>query len=322
MKPVLEVRHLEKLYGRVSGGDDVTFEVRERQAVGFLGPNGAGKTTTLRMLAGYLAPTRGHVRVMGVDLEDDPRGAKRAIGYMPEGVPLYPEMRVEEYLRFRAELKGVAKKSVAAFVEEALALVKAADVKERLVGELSKGTRQRVGLADALVARPPILILDEPTAGLDPNQIREMRALVRSLGKERAVLVSTHILSEVEATCDRVVVIGKGKLLAEGPTASIRAKASPEAVEVLARGPSSLAENLRAVAGVARIEINAAGEGLVALRCVLREGAEAGLVAEELAARVQSAGAQLRELRATGGGLEEVFGQLTDAVDAPASRDA
>lgn len=181
--------------------------------MGFLGPNGAGKTTTLRMLTGYLAPTGGTIRIDGIDAIADSLEARRRLGYMPEGVPLYREMRVHEYLRHRAALKRVA--GVAEAAEHALALAGVADVRSRIIGQLSKGYRQRVGLAEALIADPPLLILDEPTSGLDPNQVRQFRALIRGFAGDKTVFLSTHILSEVQTVCDRVVIIREGRKVAD-----------------------------------------------------------------------------------------------------------
>jgi ABC-2 type transport system ATP-binding protein len=219
---VIEVRNLTKRYGERVAVRDLSFEVARGEVVGFLGPNGAGKSTTLRMLTGFLEPTEGEIRVNGFDARRQALELKRSIGYMPEAVPLYLDMRVVEYLRFRAELKGVARRQIEQNVDRALELASVADVKTRIIGQLSKGYRQRVGLADALVADPPLLILDEPTAGLDPNQIRQVRDLVRALSREKTVLLSTHILPEVEAICARVVIIDRGRLVSIGRPEELR----------------------------------------------------------------------------------------------------
>ncbi len=191
----------------------MSFRIEPGEIVGFLGPNGAGKTTTLRMLTGYLAPTSGNIRIDGIDAVTDSIRARERLGYMLEGVPLYREMRVYEYLRHRGALKNVS--DVGAAVDRSLDLAGVADARTRIVGQLSKGYRQRVGLAEALIADPPILILDEPTSGLDPNQVRQFRELVRSFGGKKTVLLSTHILSEVEAVCDRVIIIREGRKVAD-----------------------------------------------------------------------------------------------------------
>ena len=195
--------------------DDLSFTVEHGEIVGFLGPNGAGKTTTLRMLTGYLAPSSGEIQVDGIDAVGDSIHARAKIGYMPEGVPLYREMRVGEYLRHRAALKAVP--GVRGAADRALQLAGVADARNRIIGQLSKGYRQRVGLADALIADPPLLVLDEPTSGLDPNQVRQFRELVRGFGGDKTLFVSTHILSEVQAVCDRVIIIRRGQKVADVP---------------------------------------------------------------------------------------------------------
>ena len=210
---MIEVESLSRRYGNRWAVRDVSFRVASGEIVGFLGPNGAGKTTTLRMLTGYLAPSSGAIRIDGIDALQDPIGARERLGYMPEGVPLYREMRVYEYLRHRAALKGVA--AVSDAVDRSLERAGVADARRRIIGQLSKGYRQRVGLAEALIADPPILILDEPTSGLDPNQVRQFRELVRSFRRDKTVLLSTHILSEVEAVCDRVIIIHAGQKVAD-----------------------------------------------------------------------------------------------------------
>ena len=210
---MIEVEALSRQYGSRRAVNEVSFRVEPGEIVGFLGPNGAGKTTTLRMLTGYLAPTSGDIRIDGIDAVTDSIRARERLGYMPEGVPLYREMRVFEYLRHRGALKRVP--SLTAAVDRALELAGVEDVRTRIVGQLSKGYRQRVGLAEALIADPPILILDEPTSGLDPNQVRQFRELVRSFGGKKTVLLSTHILSEVEAVCDRVIIIREGEKVAD-----------------------------------------------------------------------------------------------------------
>jgi ABC-2 type transport system ATP-binding protein len=241
---------------------------------------------------------------------------------MPEGVPLYPEMRVVEYLRFRAELKLVARASRRAYVDDAMGKAGVLDVASRRIGDLSKGYRQRVGLADAIVARPPLVILDEPTAGLDPNQIRETRALIAALGKEHTVVLSTHILSEVEACATRVVVVHRGKLVAEGPTDRIRALRSGNAVDIAVRGDAARAgETLRGVDGVGQVDLRpASAPGLHRFRVGLAgaPAADAAAVVERCVAALVGAGLGVREVHGAGGSLEDVFASLTtDATDVP-----
>ena len=210
---MIEVDALTRRYGARLAVDGLSFRVTPGEVVGFLGPNGAGKTTTLRMLTGYLAPTEGHIRIDGIDAVRNSIEARRRLGYLPEGVPLYKEMRVHEYLRHRAALKSVG--DIGQSVSRALQSAGVADVKNRIIGQLSKGYRQRVGLAEALVADPPLLILDEPTSGLDPNQVRQFRLLVRGFARKKTIFLSTHILSEVQAVCDRVIIIREGRKVAD-----------------------------------------------------------------------------------------------------------
>jgi ABC-2 type transport system ATP-binding protein len=219
---MIVVEKLTKYYGEYPAVRNVTFEVPRGRVVGFLGPNGAGKSTTMRILAGFLTATSGKASIDGRDVFWDPIEARRRIGYMPENCPLYPEMRVDEYLRFRGGLKGLGWRARRKRLDYVLTRCWLTDVRRQLVGTLSKGYRQRVGLADALLADPPVLILDEPTAGLDPTQIRETRKLIRELGSQHTMLLSTHILSEVEMTCDSVIIIYQGKVVEDGSLDVVR----------------------------------------------------------------------------------------------------
>jgi ABC-2 type transport system ATP-binding protein len=223
---VISVEGLTKRYGRGDRPalDAVSFDIGRDEVVGLLGPNGAGKSTLIRILTCFLAPTRGRATLAGCSIADDPRGVRRAIGYLPESVPLPPEMRVVEYLGFRAALKGVGRAARPSVVDEAIAVAGIADRRRQIIGTLSRGYRQRVGLADALLGRPPILILDEPTVGLDPNQTRETRTLVRELARDRTILLSTHILPEVEAIATRVLILHAGKLAATHTLAALKAQ--------------------------------------------------------------------------------------------------
>ncbi|HSQ58512.1 MAG TPA: ATP-binding cassette domain-containing protein [Gemmata sp.] len=228
---MIVVEKLTKYYGEYPAIRDVSFQVDKGQVVGFLGPNGAGKSTCMRILAGFITATSGKASIAGKDVFWDPIGTRRSIGYMPENCPIYADMRVDEYLRFRAGLKGLSRgdaKSRMGYVLERCWLM---DVKHQIIGTLSKGYRQRVGLADALIADPPVLILDEPTAGLDPAQIRETRKLMRELGKQHTMLLSTHILSEVEATCDSVIIIHQGKVVEDGALAAVRQRHGEKSLE-------------------------------------------------------------------------------------------
>lgn len=210
---MIKVSNLSKKYVGKPAVDNISFNVESGEIVGFLGPNGAGKTTTIRMLTGYIPPTSGTALIGGYDIFLNALIAKQKIGYMPENVPLYDDMRVREYLLFRAELKGLRGQDVRKHMNEALELCSIKDIKSQMISSLSKGFRQRVGLADALINKPPLLILDEPTNGLDPSQIRSFRELIKELAENHTILISTHILSEVELTCDRVLIINKGKMI-------------------------------------------------------------------------------------------------------------
>src|SRR5438093_128146 len=232
---MIQVDDLTKLFGPVLAVDHINFQVSRGEIVGFLGPNGAGKTTTMRILTSYLPATSGIAKVAGFDVMTESMDVRRNIGYLPESVPLYPEMRVEEYINFRAKLKGVSRKDRPGRLEYCLDRCRLREVRRRLVGTLSKGYRQRVGLADAMVHDPPIFILDEPTSGLDPLQIRETLALIKELGEKHTVLLSTHILSEVEAICERVIIINAGRV---GLSQTLDEIESQAVIMVEARGPA------------------------------------------------------------------------------------
>src|SRR5215472_7582815 len=216
---MIKVEGLTKRYARTVAVDNISFEVEKGQIVGFLGPNGAGKTTTMRVLTCFLPPTAGSANVAGFDVLENPLEVKKRIGYLPESPPVYPEMEVKEYITFVGKLKGVPKAELAQRVDQVMERCAVGDVREKLIGKLSKGYRQRVGLAQAIIHNPDVLILDEPTSGLDPKQIIEIRDLLRSLAGDHTIILSTHILTEVEQSCERVIIISKGKLVA---TNSIR----------------------------------------------------------------------------------------------------
>jgi len=317
---MIEVSHLSKSYGvlgpsRTRAVDDLSFHVAQGEVVGFLGPNGAGKSTTLRILAGFLGPSSGSVRIAGHDIAEAPMEARKSLGYMPELSPLYPEMRVGEYLRFRAEIKRVPRRDRPLAVKRALHDARVEDVEEMMIGHLSKGYRQRVGLADALVGAPPLLILDEPTAGLDPNQIREVRALIRRLGRDHTVLLSTHILSEVEATCSRVLVIARGRLVAEGSIDELRARRRPTGAAIEIRGEPVLAvARVSQIAGVKR----ATAEGdprSATVTIVYDDDADGGRVTEDVVKALCEMGVGVREVAQRGASLEHVFSALTEDED-------
>jgi ABC-2 type transport system ATP-binding protein len=253
---MIEVENLGKTYVEEPVVRDLSFFVPEGQVLGFLGPNGAGKTTVMRMLTAFLPPTTGRVVVAGVDLDQDPVGLRRHVGYLPENVPLYPELRVDEYLRFRAEVEEVPRGDVRARTEDVVDRCLIGDVRRQVIGTLSKGYRQRVGLAGALIHQPQVLILDEPTVGLDPNQIIKVRELITELGADHTVLLSTHILPEVEQVCERVFIIDRGRIVADGTPDALRAKLV---------GNPSLAVELKGANGAAREALQAL-PGVVSIR--------------------------------------------------------
>jgi ABC-2 type transport system ATP-binding protein len=320
---VIEVEGLTKDYGTVVAVQDVSFSVGRGEVVGFLGPNGAGKSTTLRILAGFLGATSGKVTVNGHDIGEASLLARASLGYMPEAAPLYPELRVREYLEFRARLKRVPRAKRGASVERALERANLHDVSETTIGHLSKGFRQRVGLADALVADPPLLILDEPTAGLDPNQVREVRALIKELASDHTVLLSTHILSEVEATCQRALVIDRGRLVAQGTLAELsRGRRSTTLLLVVrdaARRATTVLAEQAGVAAVETLDSVALADGYTRLRVTLTEGEQPLGAGERLVRTLVTAGIDVASIAPETATLEQVFAELTtdDASEAP-----
>ncbi|MCC6215277.1 MAG: ABC transporter ATP-binding protein [Polyangiaceae bacterium] len=312
---MIVAEELTKDYGTVVAVRSLSFQVGRGEVVGFLGPNGAGKSTTLRMLAGFLGPTSGRARINGFDVLDDSIRARRSLGYMPESSPLYGELRVREYLEFRAALKQVPGRERRRAVDRALSLAAVADMAEVLVRHLSKGYRQRVGLADALVASPPLLILDEPTAGLDPNQIREVRKLVRALAEEHTLLLSTHILPEVESVCSRALVIHRGRLVAQGTLDELRAQRRARSVQLVVRAAAGRAKSLlERVEGAAAVRERALEGGeLVRLVVDAVSGVDAGELAERALLALHEASVPVREARPVTATLEDVFAELTGA---------
>lgn len=253
---MIEINNLVKYYGSIKAVDGISFKVNEGEIVGFLGPNGAGKSTTMNILTGYLSATSGSVKVNGHDILEDPREAKRSIGYLPEQPPIYLEMTVLEYLRFVADLKSVPKKEQAAHLGKIMKSVRITHVMKRRIGNLSKGYRQRVGIAQALISNPEVIVLDEPTIGLDPKQIIEIRETIKDLGREHTIILSSHILSEVSATCDRVIIINQGKLAAIDNAAILTRKDSlVTGLELVIDGPvKDVIPRLRQIAGVMRVD--------------------------------------------------------------------
>jgi ABC-2 type transport system ATP-binding protein len=318
---MIEVEGLTKRYGRTTAVDGISFRVQKGEILGFLGPNGAGKTTTMRILSGYLPPTEGRAKVAGYDVFEAPLEVKRRLGYLPETPPLYPDMDVEAFLDFVAKLKGVAAKARKARLGEAIEKTRLVDVRSKLIGRLSKGYRQRVGLALAILTSPDVLILDEPTAGLDPKQIIETRELIKGLGGDHTIILSTHILPEVAMTCGRVVIINKGKVVAEDSPENLTHRlkgAGTLRLEV--RGEATAVENLlRAVPGVVNVQAKSgAGGASHGFDVEAQAGQD---VRAELSRAVVQKGFDLLALSQVGMSLEEIFLHLTttDAVQEGAS---
>jgi ABC-2 type transport system ATP-binding protein len=326
---MIKVEGLTKRYARTVAVDNISFEVEKGQIVGFLGPNGAGKTTTMRVLTCFLPPTEGTATVAGFDVQEHPIEVKRRIGYLPESPPLYPEMDVTGYLEFTGKLKGIPSADIKKRVDEVLGKCAIGDVRDKLIGKLSKGYRQRVGLAQAIIHNPDVLILDEPTSGLDPKQIIEIRELLKSLAGNHTIILSTHILSEVEHSCQRVIIISQGKLVAIDSVANLtnRLRGSESvALEVEAAGgspnPSDVQLRLEQVAGVRSVVMKDSKDGRLIFEVESLQGRQ---IRADLARSVVNAGWNLSELRPVGLSLEDVFLQLTAAEtkgDAPAESEA
>jgi ABC-2 type transport system ATP-binding protein len=305
---MIEAEHLTKRFPTQVAVSDASFHVSVGEIVGFLGPNGAGKTTAMRILTGFLPPTAGTARVAGFDVVKQPLEARARLGYLPESAALYPEMRVREYLAYRARLEGVRGRDVRSRVDDAIASCLLEEVAHRKVENLSRGYRQRTALAGALVHKPEVLILDEPTVGLDPGQIIRIRETIRRLGRERAVLLSTHILPEVDAVCDRVLIIDRGRIVAEGTAADLRTRlAGAPVVRVSLAGVVAAREPLSAIPGVTAVsEENVDGETRLRLEC--ETGADPR---EDVFHAAVARGWTLRELLRESLSLEDVFVRLT-----------
>ena len=312
---MIKVEGLTKRYPRTVAVDDISFEVEKGQIVGFLGPNGAGKTTTMRVLTCFLPPSSGKASIAGFDVLEHPMEVKRRIGYLPETPPVYPEMEVIEYLRFTGRLKGIPSADLARRIDDVVGRCAIGDVRTRLIGKLSKGFRQRVGLAQAIIHNPPVLILDEPTSGLDPKQIIEIRELLKQLSGDHTIILSTHILTEVEQSCERVIIISQGKLVAIDSVANLtnRLRGSESvALEVeSANGtpnPSDVQQRLEQVSGVSRVVLKDSKDGKLAFEV---ESLQGRVIRSELARSVVNSGWNLSELRAVGLSLEDIFLELT-----------
>ena len=297
----IEVKNVSKFYGEQAALNDVSFSVKRGEIVGFLGPNGAGKSTMMKIITCYLPPSKGEVSVSGHDIIDDSRSVRKKVGYLPETNPLYPEMYIREYLTFVAGIYGVKNKKKR--VEEIIKMVGLTPESHKKINALSKGYRQRVGLAQALIHDPEVLILDEPTSGLDPNQLDDVRKLIREIGKEKTVLLSTHIMQEVEAICSRVIIIKKGKIVADSPVSSIKEDSNTE-ILILHLNKSINIEKINAIDGVEKTQTLEKGKYRIT-------SARGKAVLPKLNALATLENAVVEELRKEERSLEDVFKTLT-----------
>ena len=308
---MIEVKQVTKVFGETVAVDHASFEVEQGRVVGFLGPNGAGKTTTLRILTCFMPPTSGSAVVDGHNVSTDSIAVRRVIGYLPETVPLYPEMRVREFLNYRARLKGVRRADRRKRVEDIIHRCRIDDVARRITGQLSRGYRQRVGIADALVGDPKIIILDEPTLGLDPNQIRETRKLIKDLGRDHTVLLSTHILPEVEMVCDEVVVIHEGRIAARGTLGELRQKLTADGGRIYleVKGPvDEIRKSIAAITGVRNVQHQTDRDRL---RRFVVETAGSADVREQIFDRAVRSGWKIVEMHTALATLEDIFTHIT-----------
>jgi ABC-2 type transport system ATP-binding protein len=306
---MIRVENLTKKYAGGEAVRGISFSVDKGEVVGFLGPNGAGKSTTMRILTGFLPATDGRIEVAGAKLPEESLLVRQRIGYMPENVPLYPEMRVEEFLEYRGRLKRVARKEITERVGLVLDQCGLSEVRKKIIGTLSKGFRQRVGLADALIHNPPLLILDEPTAGLDPHQIRSFRELIKDLGRDRTILLSTHILSEVEMVCGRAIIINRGKIEASDTLANLAKRVQSGALQVEVKAdPAGAKEKLGKLPEVgAVVELNRVGEW-VSFEVTALPGKD---IRGEVDGLIKKENWPLRDFRREKARLEDVFVELT-----------
>lgn len=318
---MIKVKNLVKRYGANYALNDVSFEIGEGEVVGLLGPNGAGKSTTMNILTGFMAATSGETEINGVNIKEDPIAAKRMIGYLPEQPPIYPDMTVEEYLNFVYDLKG-CRLERAPHLEEIMSVVKLGEVKHRLIRNLSKGYKQRVGIAQALIGDPKVVIFDEPTVGLDPKQILEVRNLIRSLAKSHTVILSTHILAEVQSVCKRVLIINRGRLIADKKTDEL-SRTLEDTVVYRAKiaGPEREVTNaLRGMQGMKSVTATGEKEGDASV--YLLEGARGVDIRKPLFRLLATANYPLMELAPTGTDLESIFIRLVEKSDAGADGEA
>jgi ABC-2 type transport system ATP-binding protein len=308
---LIEVEHLTKSYGQARAVNDISFQVERGEILGFLGPNGAGKTTTMRVLTGYLPATSGTARIAGYDVFEQSMEVRKRIGYLPETPPLYPDMSVQDYLAFVARIKGVPAGEISRRLEEAMRMANITNKRYELIKRLSRGYKQRVGIAQAIVHNPDVVILDEPTVGLDPNQIKEVRHLIKGLAGEHTIILSTHILPEVEMTCDRVVIINMGRIVAVDTTENLTTQLKGgERVQVKIRGSQeTIRKTLEKIEAVKHVELSPSDDSDVVGGTI--ESEQGMDLRPQIAARVVSSGLDLLELRAVKLSLEDIFMQLT-----------
>lgn len=308
---MIEVKNLVKKYGDHAAVNDLSFTVETGKVIGFLGPNGAGKSTTMNMITGYIAPTSGEVLINGVDMNEEPKRAKKDIGYLPEMPPVYPDLRVREYLNFVAELKGLSRADRDTSVHKIMGKTGITDVSERLIRNLSKGYKQRVGLAGAMIGNPDILILDEPTVGLDPKQIIEMRALIRELSHHHTILLSSHIMQEIAAVCDEIIIINEGQMIAmDTPDSLVKQMVEKNGIHLVAKGSKEQIKGaLRTVSGIKDVRYDEKNEaGTLGLTLYMMEGAD---IREAVFYAMAKADCPIYELHPLAASLEDAFLALT-----------
>lgn len=309
---MIEIRNLTKKYGDHIAVDDISLDIKPGKVYGFLGPNGAGKSTTMNIITGYLAPTSGEVKIDGHDIYKEPEEAKACIGYLPEIPPLYVDMKVEEYLEFVCELKKVSKDNIKKEVERVINLTRINDVSHRIINNLSKGYRQRVGMAQAIIGSPKIIILDEPTVGLDPNQIKEVRDLIKSLAGDHTVILSSHILSEISETCSHVFIINKGKIIANNSIETLSNYFnSKQVLEIVAKGDlNKCKEVIEKIEDIESVSVeNGTEEGTINITVTAHYSKD---VREDVSLALSSEKISIFEMKEDVKSLEDVFLQLTN----------
>jgi ABC-2 type transport system ATP-binding protein len=321
MSDMIALTRLTKRFGPLVAVDGIDMRVRKGEVLGFLGPNGAGKSTTMKMVTGFLAPSEGTALVDGIDVTKDPVGVKRRIGYLPEGAPCYGDMTPRGFLNFIADVRGLSGKERADAIAQVIERVEIGDVMEQPIETLSKGFKRRVGLAQAIVHNPPVLILDEPTDGLDPNQKHQVRTLIQQMAADKAVVISTHILEEVEAVCTRAVVIARGKVLADGTPEDLL-KRSPlhnaVHIKVSVAAAEAVAGDLKALAAVGSVSREMTIDGFCAFNITSKSGAP---IAPDVAAMLKSKGHAVNDLKTEKGALDAVFREITRGTQVEASHE-